>query len=262
MSTHSERPGSRAELSASDGTQDAGPGTRCGLLEVIALGPADATAAQAGGADRLEIVADMVNDGLSPDPATVASIRRATDLPIRVMLRAEAGFVTSTGELQRLARLADHLVAAGADGFVFGFLSPSAEIDVDATSYLADCDAVTGRPWTFHRAVDNAFQYGHAWRDLDGLPGLDSVLTAGSARGLTHGFDDLLAALQRDPSIAGLVMAGGGLQAEHVPWLARAGVSKFHIGSGARPQGSWKAYVDAGFVRSWRTLIDSAVSRA
>ena len=56
-------------------------------------------------------------------------------------------------------------------------------------------------------------------------------------------------------------MAGGGLQAEHVPWLARAGVRKFHIGSGARPQGSWKAYVDPGFVRSWRTLIDDAVDR-
>ncbi len=262
MTTHSERPVKQGDLPATHGGQGAASELRHGLLEVIALGPADATAAQAGGADRLEIVADMANDGLSPDPATVASIRRATDLPIRVMLRAEPGFVTSTGELQRLARLADHLVGAGADGFVFGFLSPSGEIDVDATTYLADCDAVTGRAWTFHRAVDNAFQYGHAWRDLVGLPGLDTVLTAGSARGLEHGYDDLLTAVQRDPSVAALVMAGGGLQAEQVPWLARAGVRKFHIGSGARPQGSWKAYVDAGFVRSWRTLIDSAVSRA
>ena len=233
-----------------------------GLLEVIALGPADASAAQEGGADRLEVVTDMANDGLSPDPATVGEIRRATDLPIRVMLRAEPGFVTSTGELQRLARLADHLADAGADGFVFGFLSPSAEIDVGATAFLADCDAVTGHAWTFHRAIDHAFQSPQAWRDIRELEGLDTVLTAGSARGLVHGFDDLISTVQRDPSLAPLVMAGGGLQAEHVPWLARAGVRKFHIGSGARPQGSWKAYVDPGFVRSWRTLIDDAIDRA
>src|SRR6188472_2611795 len=102
------------------------------LLEVIVLGPDDAANAEEGGADRLEVVADMSADGLSPDVATVSAIRRATALPIRVMLRAEDGFVTSTSELQRLARLADHSAGAGADGFVFGFLTPDAAIDVDA----------------------------------------------------------------------------------------------------------------------------------
>ena len=57
-------------------------------------------------------------------------------------------------------------------------------------------------------------------------------------------------------------MAGGGLAADHVPWLARAGVSKFHVGSKVRPGGSWKAYVDAALVRSWRTLVDDAVAAA
>jgi len=52
-------------------------------------------------------------------------------------------------------------------------------------------------------------------------------------------------------------MAGGGLAPEHVPWLMRAGVRAFHIGRPARPQGSYKAWVDAGLVHSWRTLLDS-----
>lgn len=231
------------------------------LLEVIALGPADAKAAEDGGADRLEVVTDIAADGLSPDPGTVADIRRATSRPIRVMLRAQAGFVTSTGELQKLARLADHYLDAGADGFVFGFLTPSAEVDVAATTYLADCDAVRGRPWTFHRAVDNALAARHAWRDIADLPGLDAVLTAGSARGLSHGFDDLIELAGSNANYPELIMAGGGLAAEQVPWLVQAGIRSFHIGSGARPQGSWKAYADAGFVRSWRMLIDDAVAR-
>ena len=45
------------------------------LLEVIALHPADAEAAQAGGADRLELCASMEADGLCP-PVSVALIRQ------------------------------------------------------------------------------------------------------------------------------------------------------------------------------------------
>ena len=59
-----------------------------------------------------------------------------------------------------------------------------------------------------------------------------------------------------------VIMAGGGLLPEHVPWLARAGVRAFHIGSSARPLGSWKAYVDADLVGTWRRLIDDATRRA
>ena len=58
-----------------------------GLLEVIALQAADAERAEAGGADRIELVGTMADDGLSPEPALVGQVRRATSLPIRVMLR-------------------------------------------------------------------------------------------------------------------------------------------------------------------------------
>jgi copper homeostasis protein len=57
-------------------------------------------------------------------------------------------------------------------------------------------------------------------------------------------------------------MPGGGLLGEHVPWLVRAGVRQFHIGRQARPGASYKSYVDAGHVRSWRLLIDNASTRA
>ncbi len=38
------------------------------LLEVIALTADDARAAEDGGADRIEVVADMAADGLTPTP--------------------------------------------------------------------------------------------------------------------------------------------------------------------------------------------------
>ena len=93
------------------------------------------------------------------------------------------------------------------------------------------------------------------------LPGLDSVLTAGSPRGVSEGLDDLVQRARADRFARTVIMAGGGLPPEHVPWLARAGVRAFHL-AGRRPRGSWKAYVDADLVRTWRTLIDDAVGRA
>jgi copper homeostasis protein len=230
-----------------------------GLLEVIALHAADAERAEAGGADRLEVVGSLEHGGLSPEPALVGQIRRATSLPIRVMLRLREGYGTDGGEVARLKGLLSSYRSVGADGLVLGFLNGHTEVDEEVVR------EIVGEPdyaWTFHRAVDSCISTDRAWRTLRTLPGLDQVLTAGSARGVAEGLDDLVRRAESDPGARSVIMAGGGLQPEHVPWLARAGIRAFHIGSPARPLGSYKAYVDADLVRTWRTLIDDAVSRS
>jgi copper homeostasis protein len=228
-----------------------------GLLEVIVRHAADAERAEAGGADRLELVGSMDFDGLSPEPRLVEEVRRATNLPIRVMLRLREGFGTDGGEVARLRGLLTAYQAAGADGPVLGFLNAHTEIDVDVvTEVVAEADA----GWTFHRAVDSCISTDRAWRELRRLPGLDQVLTAGSARGVSEGLDELVRRVRVDDFARRVVMAGGGLLPEHVPWLVRAGVRAFHIGSSARPLGSWKAYLDPELVGTWRTLIDEQVA--
>src|SRR4051812_12515904 len=74
------------------------------VLEVIALDAEDAVAAQAGGADRLELVTDMAADGLTPPIATFARIRAAVDISLRVMLRLTDGF--AAGDVGRLVETA------------------------------------------------------------------------------------------------------------------------------------------------------------
>lgn len=233
-----------------------------GLLEVIVLHAADAERAEAGGADRLEVLGSLEAGGLSPEPALVGQVRRATSLPIRVMLRLREGYGTDGGEVSRLRGLAESYRGLGADGLVLGFLNGHTEVDADVVTEvlgLTEGVAEPGFGWTFHRAVDSCISTDRAWRTLRRLPGLDQVLTAGSARGVAEGLDDLIARVRADPFARQVVMAGGGLQPEHVPWLARAGVRAFHIGSSARPLGSYRAYLDAELVRTWRTLIDDAV---
>jgi len=227
------------------------------LLEVIALTADDARAAQEGGADRIEVVADMAADGLTPDPDVVAAVRTATALPMRVMLRANGGFRTTGAELDRLRRAAADLADAGADGFVLGFLDSAGHVDAAATGKLAAVAAPL--PWTFHRALDHAADPVQAWRTVRHLGGgLDTVLTAGSARGVDAGVDVLVRRAADDPDAAAMIMAGGGLRRRHVAVLAAAGVTAFHVGTAVRPDGAWDAPVDPVLVREWRSLVSAA----
>jgi copper homeostasis protein len=231
------------------------------LLEVVVQHPRDVPGADEGGADRLFVVGDVEAGGLSPEPSTVSAVCKESEVPVRVMLRLNDGLSTTGGELSRLVGLGEDYLAVGATGLSFGFLTTDLEIDVEVCSYLAD--RLPQVPWTFHRAIDSALSTDRAWRQVAGLPGLDAVLSAGSVRGLEAGCDELVDRARSDASVARLLMAGGGLRGEHVPWLARAGVRQFHVGSTVRPGGSWtKSYVDPAHVRSWRMLVDDAVERA
>ena len=222
------------------------------LLEVICLHEHDAKRAAAGGADRIELVGTMDDGGLAPSPELLARTLSAVHIPVRPMLRLDGGFRADPRRRDEILRLASAYRDLGADGPVLGFLDEATGVDVETVIELTEgCQR-----WTFHRAIDNCLEPDKAWAQLLGLHGLDQVLTAGSPRGVEHGLDDLIARASADPRIADLIMAGGGLRAEHVPWLYRAGVRAFHIGGPARPQGSWNAWVDADLVRSWRDLLD------
>ncbi|MEV0557554.1 copper homeostasis protein CutC [Streptomyces sp. NPDC050597] len=223
------------------------------VLEVIALGVEDAVAAEAGGADRLELVTDMAADGLTPPVATFAGIRAAVGISLRVMLRLADGF--EAGDVRGLVRAARELRAAGADEFVLGFLDETGEPDLSALdAVLAELD---GCRWTFHRAIDRAADRDALRKSLADLPGLDTYLTAGSAAGVDEGLTTLLAEAARrgEPGYEPQLLVGGGLRLDHVPGLRAAGVDAFHIGGAARP-GGWDVPVSAEAVREWRTALD------
>ncbi|BDH55506.1 copper homeostasis protein CutC [Tsukamurella sp. PLM1] len=217
------------------------------LLEVIALDARDAVAAQAGGADRVELVADMAADGLSPSPAIVAEVRAAVDIPARVMLRLADGF--APGNLGALVRRTVELKGAGAQEFVLGFLTSAGTVDLLAVTRIVE--EIEGAPWTFHRAIDHAADRKALREAVAGLPSLDTFLTAGAATGVDDGIDTLTA--ERDAPQRLLV--GGGLRFDHLPRLTAAGIDAFHAGSGVR-HGGWDTPVDVDAVRHWRAAID------
>ena len=224
------------------------------------LHPRDVAGAHEGGADRVFVVDDVETGGLSVEPSLVSAVCKETDLPVRVMLRLNDGYTTTGGEITRLIGLAQAYLAVGAEGVSFGFLDADLNIDVAVCEHLVD--ALDGVPWTFHRAIDASLETSLAWRLVRDLRGLDAVLSAGSSRDMAAGHDELTDRAAADPDVARLLMAGGGLRAEHVPWLVRAGVRQFQVASSVRPGASWKSHVEAGHVRAWRMLLDDASDRA
>ncbi|MFM9368233.1 copper homeostasis protein CutC [Streptomyces sp. Da 82-17] len=226
------------------------------VLEVIALDARDAVAAQAGGADRLELVTDMAADGLTPDLATFAEIRAAVDISLRVMLRASDGFAAGdAAAVAALVRDARALRAEGADEFVLGFLDETGAADLPAVEEVVA--ALDGARWTFHRAIDRAADRDALRKQLADLPGLDTYLTAGSAAGVGDGLPVLLAEALRagEPGYRQQILVGGGLTLDHVPQLRAAGIDAFHIGGAARPEG-WAAPVSPEAVALWRGVLD------
>ncbi|MFE2692884.1 copper homeostasis protein CutC [Streptomyces mirabilis] len=227
------------------------------VLEVIALGVGDAVAAQAGGADRLELVTDMAADGLTPAVETFVGIRAAVDISLRVMLRRADGFAAGGAkDVDALVRLAGEMRAAGADEFVLGFLDEHGGPDLSAVERIVA--ELEGCPWTFHRAIDRAADRDSLRKQLADLPGLDAYLTAGSPDGVDDGFPTLLAEAARrtEPGYEPRIMVGGGLRLDHVPPLRAAGIDAFHIGGAARP-GGWDGPVTVAAVREWRQALDA-----
>ncbi len=240
-------------MSIVTGDQGVDP-TKSAQLDVVVLHARDAEAAAKGGADRLLLTVDPEDGHYSPEPAAVSSVVKETDVPVWVVLR------TRENHFGRLATLGETFLELGATGLAYGFVDRNLEIDREGCAEM--CAETGGTPWMFH-GFDQALETDRAWRDVRGLPGLETVVSAGSTRGLAHGADELITTVSRDPRIAALVTAGGGLTPDVVPWLVRAGVHRFAIGSAARAGGSWtRGLVDVDRVRSWRMLVDDALSRA
>jgi copper homeostasis protein len=208
------------------------------LIEAAVETRDDALAAVAGGADRLELCADLDAGGTTPARALVADVMARVSVPVLVMIRPRSGgFIYSRGELDRMR---DDVVAAidlGASGVVLGALDSSGCIDTSATRGLIA--AARGRDVTFHRAIDETGDPLSAVETLGSL-GVARVLSSGAAPTAVEGADTL-AAMVACAGDALRVVAGGGVRAHNVAALVRrSGVREVHArcgGEAARIRG-------------------------
>ena len=207
----------------------------CSVLEVCVDSTASALAAKRGGADRLELCADLIVGGTTPSLTLVQQVRAETGLPVRALLRPRFGdFCYDSYELAQMEQLAAELVEAGADGIVTGVLTPEGALDAGAMQpiYAAARKAAekANRPvaCTLHRAFDVCADPFAALETARSM-GLCTILTSGQAASAPQG----AALLRRLTERAGKdveILAGAGVSAQNIPVLAaQTGVRAFHL---------------------------------
>jgi copper homeostasis protein len=223
------------------------------LLEIIVQSEADAHAAAEGGADRLEVVCAIREGGLTPPPLLVRAIARATPLPLRVMVRENAGYATDGRELAVLRSAAAEFAAAGVDGIVIGFLR-AGEAAIDDVAHVLE--AAPGVRVTFHRAFDAIGDPLSAIDSLTGIAQIDRILTDGGGGPPATRCERFRAYAAR---AAGrfVFIAGAGVNDEALAVFARSGcVREVHVGRAAREGSDPEGPVSAARVRRLRALAD------
>jgi copper homeostasis protein len=220
------------------------------LLEVIVTSVEDAVAAEAGGADRLEIVRELLSDGLTPSWELVDQITKTVRIPARVMLRERADFVAGNQDDARLLQsIARRFSRLPIDGFVLGFLS---EGRIDRAAVRAVLAGAPGMRATFHRAFEAAESPIDEIEALIEIEAIDRVLTSGG-EGSWPQRAARLEAFQNASAGRLTVIAGGDMTAEGVRLIARdCSVREFHIGRAAREGERVEGVVSAEKVRRFR----------
>ncbi|HZS07452.1 MAG TPA: copper homeostasis protein CutC [Blastocatellia bacterium] len=225
------------------------------LLEVIACSVADAIAAEAGGADRLEIISHFEVGGLTPPLELVREITAAVRIPVRVMLRESENFqVDDDAERRRLWELAAEMDALRTDGIVCGFLRDGG-IDHGLLARVLACAPHTKA--TFHRAFEELRDPIAAISQLKKYPQADRILTSGGSGNLRQKVDCLdRCARAAGPEIT--ILAGGGMTDDFIRELReKTSIREFHVGTFVRVPAAASGAVSAERVRD---LINACLS--
>ena len=221
-------------------------------LEVIAVTIDDAIAAERGGADRIELIANVLEGGTTPSPGIIRSVKKAVSIPVYAMIRPHGGgFVYSELEVEAMVEDARLAREAGADGIVVGALQPDGSLDVETLRRVMEAAQL---PVTFHRAFDTLTEE-RMFEVLDQLKGMgvERVLTSGGKPNSYEG-RDVIARLVRHGGPG--IMAGGGIVLEGLAELvAWTGIREVHVGSAAREGHRPTAPVTEANVRRIREIL-------
>lgn len=205
------------------------------LFELCAESREAAAAAEAGGADRIELCSELAMGGLTPDTKLMAASISAVSIPVYILIRPRGGdFVYSEPELEQMRRQIDEARSAGATGVALGVLKPDGRVNVDETRALIEY----ARPMktTFHRAFDETPDLCEALESVI-VAGADNLLTSGGAAEVLRGAESI-GSLTRLARGRIHILAGGGLRlATLTEVVRRSGGFSIH-GSLTRKNGS------------------------
>ena len=196
------------------------------VLEICVDSVESATAAEGGGARRIELCSDLLEGGITPSPGLLERVRKRVGIDIFVMIRPRGGdFCYTAEEFAIMKADIEHVKELGADGVVLGILDRDGFVDVERTRELVE--QAKPLPVTFHRAVDVSAALDDSLEKII-ASGAERVLTSGRRRRAVDSTRDLSQVIQQTRGRL-IVMVGGGLNPENIGTVAEeTGATEYH----------------------------------
>jgi copper homeostasis protein len=185
-------------------------------LEIACFNLESALIAEQNGADRVELCANMLEGGTTPDFETAQRVRDELNIKMNVMIRPRGGnFVYTEAEFEQMKAEIIHFKKMNVDGFVFGILNTDNSFDIERNKELVAL--ASPFPCTFHRAFD---VIATVYESLEFLidSGFKVVLTSGQAENVIKG-KEVLKTLVEKANGRIVVMPGGGLRSTNIEKL-------------------------------------------
>lgn len=226
-------------------------------VEVCITSAEEAEAAQACGADTVEVCTWLACGGVTPSSGLVDAVRSAMRIPVRVLVRpGPKSFVYSRAEVHALLTDAE-IFGGGAMGLVTGALGEDGSMNaalMRSVKQLAPESEIT-----FHRAIDHASDLLAVVEACAEL-GVDRILTSGGSTSAIAGISTLRAIVERAGERCCVAIAGGVSPANVVELVERTGVQEVHFAAQiALPSNSARAAMSStNIVASFLTVPDVA----
>lgn len=196
------------------------------LLEICANSVQSALAAQAGGAQRIELCQNLEQGGITPSKGLIQQVRALLNIPVFVLIRPRPGdFVYNADEFAIMQADVALCCDLGCEGVVLGMLTPKGRVDVARCHALA---ALAGPlSVTFHRAFDDCPDQAQALEEVIATC-CQRVLTSGGQPTAQAG-QTQLAALVTQAAGRVIIMPGAGITSANIRAVAAAtGAQEFH----------------------------------
>lgn len=196
------------------------------LLEACADSVESVLAAQAGGADRIELCGNIIIGGTTPSPCLLKEIRKHSGIRIHVLIRPRFGdFCYTEYECAMIEEEIRMFRALGAEGVVIGVLTPDGTLNLPVMERLME--AAAGMSVTLHRAFDVCRDPFETLEQAAAL-GIHTILTSGQRNTCLDGAA-LIGQLQARADGRIRIMAGAGVSASVIPALYQKGIREFHM---------------------------------
>lgn len=207
--------------------QENGTGTREHKLEICLDSVTSAVEAERGGADRVELCDNLLEGGTTPSDGTIRVTRERVGIGLQVIIRPRGGdFLYGDDEYAVMRADVERAKELGADGVVFGILTPHGSVDVPRCGALREIAHPMNA--TFHRAFDvtsDPFAALEAIIDL----GFDRILTSGQAPSVWEGLDLVTDLIDRARERI-IIMPGGGLNDTNIAtFAAKTSAREYHM---------------------------------